>query len=75
MPAKWTFALSIGGSSLITVLYPWVADAGSGVFIAVRAIQGIVEGPVYSLFFRMVTKWFPGPEKANLTTLVFLGKL
>ena len=57
------------------MLGPLIARAGSGVFIAARVLQGVVEGPFYPALYVMSSKWLPREEKGNLFNLILLGNM
>jgi MFS family permease len=70
---KWLMAGGLTFGSVTTMFFPPIARYSKELFIAVRVIQGAVEGILYPAYFTMASKWLPKPEKAFLSSIVLTG--
>ena len=61
-------------SAALSIIIPPVARFNKELFIAVRVLQGLVEGVMYPVYYTMASKWLPREEKAILTTIIMFGR-
>ena len=71
--AKWILAIGILGGSLCSLFSPFIATLGYGYFVALRIIQGLLQGPTSAVVFTLLGRWIPVRERSFLSTLVFNG--
>ena len=72
---KRVFLVSIFLASLISCLNPMIARMGSNYLVASRAIQGLVEAPVFPCLYAMGSQWLPLTEKSFLMSIILAGEL
>ncbi|KAF8787046.1 Vesicular glutamate transporter 3 like protein [Argiope bruennichi] len=70
---KWVFGISTFLTSILTLLTPIAARKGVGYLIAVRAIEGLLQGVELPVMIYMVGQWAPDSEKGLLATIVRCG--
>nr|KAG5698662.1 hypothetical protein BaRGS_003176 [Batillaria attramentaria] len=73
VPANRLFGLAIGISSFLNLLLPGAADVHYMVVIAVRVLQGLVEGVTYPACHGIWRHWAPPLERSKLATISFCG--
>ncbi|XP_043246791.1 vesicular glutamate transporter 1-like [Amphibalanus amphitrite] len=77
LASKWppnrVFGTAIAMSGLLNFFLPSAAMAGSGIFIVLRILQGLVEGVTYPACHGMWRNWAPPLERSRLATLAFCG--
>ena len=72
--AKWILAIGIFGGSVCSLLTPLIATRlGYEYFVALRILQGLLQGPTSAVVFTLMGKWIPVKERSFLSTLVFNG--
>ncbi|XP_063401010.1 vesicular glutamate transporter 1-like isoform X1 [Mytilus trossulus] len=73
LPANRIFGLAIGTSAFLNLLLPGAAQVHFGLVMAVRILQGIVEGVTYPACHGMWRHWAPPLERSKLATISFCG--
>ncbi|KAM9272158.1 vesicular glutamate transporter 1-like [Cariama cristata] len=71
--ANRVFGLAIVSTSLLNMLIPAAARTHVGCVIAVRVMQGLVEGVTYPACHGIWSKWAPPLERSRLATTAFCG--
>ena len=71
---KWVFGLGICLSSFFGLLSPIAAKTSPYLLIAVRALQGACQGPLFPSLFALAKYWFPKEERNRLMTFSQAGK-
>ncbi|XP_030115969.4 vesicular glutamate transporter 1 [Taeniopygia guttata] len=71
--ANRVFGLAIVSTSVLNMLIPSAARAHVGCVIAVRVMQGLVEGVTYPACHGIWSKWAPPLERSRLATTAFCG--
>ena len=72
---KWLFGLGIFGTALLSLLTPYGARASTGVLIAIRVVQGIMEGFTVPAMQAMMAKWLPPGERSRLAAIINSGDI
>lgn len=72
-PANRMFGTAILTTSFLNLIIPAACRVHWGFVIAVRIIQGLVEGVTYPAAHGMWSKWAPPLERSRLVTLSFSG--
>ncbi|XP_049816102.1 vesicular glutamate transporter 1-like isoform X1 [Schistocerca nitens] len=67
------FGLGIAIAAALTLLTPWLVGLGVYVFVALRVIEGIVEGVSYPAMHDVWGRWTPPGERNRLATLGYSG--
>lgn len=73
LPANRIFGLAIGTSAFLNLLLPGAAQVHFGLVMAVRILQGLVEGVTYPACHGMWRHWAPPLERSKLATISFCG--
>ncbi|XP_048780950.2 vesicular glutamate transporter 1-like isoform X2 [Ostrea edulis] len=73
VPANRIFGLAIGISSFLNILVPGAAQVHYGLVMAVRILQGLVEGVTYPACHGIWRHWAPPLERSRLATISFCG--
>ncbi|XP_013419304.1 vesicular glutamate transporter 2 isoform X2 [Lingula anatina] len=73
LPANRVFGFAIGISSFLNLLLPGACKVHYGLVIAVRILQGLVEGVTYPACHGIWRHWAPPMERSRLATLAFCG--
>ncbi|XP_077994605.1 vesicular glutamate transporter 2-like [Glandiceps talaboti] len=72
-PANRLFGVAICITSFLNLLIPTSCKVHWGMVIAVRIVQGLVEGVTYPAAHGMWSHWAPPMERSRLVTLSFSG--
>ncbi|XP_077222838.1 phosphate transporter 4;2 [Tasmannia lanceolata] len=70
---KRVMAWGVAVWSLATVLTPWAADHSTGMLLAVRALFGLAEGVALPSMNTLLSRWFPGDERASAVGISMAG--
>ncbi|XP_042203100.1 sialin-like [Homarus americanus] len=70
---RLVLGMSLLLSSLLTLFNPLCASLSKELFIAIRIVQGIVQGVTYPSLGLLVVSWIPPKEKAILASIVYTG--
>jgi len=70
---KWVFGLGLLVTAIFTVLTPVAAEAGIGVLMTARILEGLGEGVALPAMHALVSQWFPVQERSRLASIVFAG--
>eukprot|EP00057_Strongylocentrotus_purpuratus_P014753 XP_011669227.1 PREDICTED: vesicular glutamate transporter 1 [Strongylocentrotus purpuratus] len=70
-PANRIFATAIFISSILNLLIPMACHVSPMMVIAIRMLQGFVEGVEYPACHGMWSKWAPPLERSKLATIAF----
>ncbi|KAL5007698.1 hypothetical protein ScPMuIL_016504 [Solemya velum] len=73
LPATRIFGLAIGISSFLNIFLPGAAKVHYGLVMAVRIMQGLVEGVTYPACHGIWRHWAPPLERSKLATISFCG--
>ncbi|XP_023802272.1 vesicular glutamate transporter 1-like, partial [Cyanistes caeruleus] len=73
VPLCRVFGLAIVSTSVLNMLIPSAARTHVGCVIAVRVMQGLVEGVTYPACHGIWSKWAPPLERSRLATTAFCG--
>lgn len=60
-------------TAIMTLVSPFAARSGLGVFVAVRVLEGICEGVTYPSLHAIWAKWAPPLERSRLNSFAFAG--
>ncbi|XP_054762295.1 vesicular glutamate transporter 2-like [Lytechinus pictus] len=72
-PANRIFATAIFISSILNLFIPLACHVSPMMVIAIRMLQGFVEGVEYPACHGMWSKWAPPLERSKLATIAFSG--
>ncbi|CAH8569141.1 unnamed protein product [Dicrocoelium dendriticum] len=72
-PANKLFGIAVGGSALLNLLLPSACKAHFGLVMAIRVMQGLVEGTSYPACHGIWRFWAPPLERSRLATIAFCG--
>jgi len=70
---KWLYGTGVLITSILTLLTPAAANAGVGMFTAVRILEGLGEGVTFPAMHAMLSKWAPPNERSRLAGWVYCG--
>ncbi|XP_064088740.1 putative inorganic phosphate cotransporter isoform X1 [Macrobrachium nipponense] len=70
---RLAMAIAVLGSSLLCLINPVCARISVGLFIAVRVLAGLLQGPLVSATFFLMASWIPPQEKAKLCSITLTG--
>ncbi|XP_068220663.1 putative inorganic phosphate cotransporter isoform X1 [Palaemon carinicauda] len=70
---KMVYGLGIVITALLTILSPLCAEWSTGLFIAVRVLEGAAEGVTFPAVHHMLARWVPLTERARFTAFVYAG--
>jgi len=70
---KWIYGIGTLCTAILTLLTPLAAEAGVGVFIALRVLEGLGEGVTYPAMHALMAKWLPLPERSRGVSLIAVG--
>lgn len=73
LPATRIFGLAIGISAFLNLFIPGAAQVHYGLVMAVRILQGLVEGVTYPACHGIWSHWAPPLERSKLATIAFCG--
>ncbi|XP_068247376.1 putative inorganic phosphate cotransporter [Palaemon carinicauda] len=71
--ARLSLTIAILGSSLLCLVNPVCARISVGLFIAVRVLAGLLQGPLVCATFTLMASWIPPKEKAKLCSITLTG--
>ena len=72
---KWVLFTSISGGILCTFFSPMTARKGGfAAFMALKIIQGLFQGPIFSGTMSILSKWVPPSERSVSLTIVWAGQ-
>ncbi|XP_076465593.1 vesicular glutamate transporter 3-like [Babylonia areolata] len=72
-PPKRVCGVMILISSVLFTLLPWLAKKHWGYVMAIRALQGLVEGGSVPALAGVISAWAPKPERTRLLTIAYAG--
>ncbi|XP_055346973.1 sialin-like [Paramacrobiotus metropolitanus] len=70
---KYIFGPSVLVGGILTLLTPLAARTHYGALIAVRALQGLVNGVCFPAMQTLISSWSPATERTKLVGFVFSG--
>jgi len=70
---KWLFGVGVLITSIFTLLTPWAAYTGVGMFTFIRVLEGLGEGVTFPAMHAMLSKWAPPNERSGLSGWVYSG--
>lgn len=73
IPANRVFGIAIGASAFLNLLIPGACKVHYGLVMAVRILQGLVEGVTYPAVHGIWRHWAPPLERSRLATISFCG--
>ena len=71
--SKWVFGLAVFGSSALGFVLPVMASWGSGALLAVRIVQGALQGPIIPNCLSICVTWMPTSERTRALGFVHAG--
>lgn len=72
MSGKLLLLISMFGASLSTLLIPFLSSLGWGYICAMRTVNGLFQGSLFSVLFTMMSKWIH-PSERRFSTLILTG--
>ncbi|XP_055610420.1 sialin-like [Uranotaenia lowii] len=69
------FGIGTGGSGILTLFIPFAAQTGVGWLIAVRVVQGMLQGLGFPSTGHIWANWVPPSERTRVVTFAFTGSL
>ncbi|XP_064634745.1 vesicular glutamate transporter 1-like isoform X2 [Lineus longissimus] len=72
-PANRVFGCAIASTAFLNLLVPGAAKVHYGLVMAVRIVQGLVEGTTYPACHGIWRHWAPPLERSRLATISFCG--
>nr|CAG4638404.1 EOG090X04X8 [Cyclestheria hislopi] len=73
MGAAKLYGLGILSTAILTVLTPVIATSGLAPLIAVRVLEGILEGVTFPAMHALWSQWAPPLERSKLVTAAYSG--
>ncbi|XP_068220661.1 putative inorganic phosphate cotransporter isoform X2 [Palaemon carinicauda] len=70
---KLVFGWGVVLTAIFTVLSPLCAQVSTGLFIAIRVLEGLSEGIIFPSMNALLAKWIPPLERPRFSSLVFAG--
>jgi len=70
---KWLYGIGVLVTAVLTLLTPLAANAGVGVFTALRVLEGLGEGVTFPAMHAMLSKWSPPNERSKMGARVYSG--
>ncbi|XP_073080118.1 sialin isoform X5 [Manis javanica] len=70
---KLLLGLGVLSTAVFTLFTPVAADAGAGVLIALRALEGLGEGVTFPAMHAMWSSWAPPLERSKLLSISYAG--
>uniref|UniRef100_A0A0P4WJ10 Sialin n=1 Tax=Scylla olivacea TaxID=85551 RepID=A0A0P4WJ10_SCYOL len=70
---KRVLGLGVLLTAIFTVVSPVCAKVSTGLFVAVRIIEGLCEGVTFPAMNNLLATWIPPMERAKFSSLVFAG--
>lgn len=70
---KRVLGLGILVTAVLTVLSPLCAEVSTGLFVAVRILEGLSEGVTFPAMNILLATWVPPLERAKFASVVFAG--
>ncbi|XP_072381504.1 sialin-like [Diabrotica undecimpunctata] len=67
------FGLGIASTSLLTLVTPWIAKTSVYFLIAIRILEGALEGVTYPAMQEIWSHWAPPSEKSRLVSIAGSG--
>ena len=72
---KWVFGPAIFLSSMLNFLLPVMTiNFGIPAIMAVRVVQGMIQGPEFPALYTISAKWLPAPEKNRMLSFIMTGE-
>ena len=73
--AKYLFAVGVGGTAALTLLNPVAARTSTELLIAVRILEGVLEGVTFPTSHYLLGNWAPKNERSVLVAFPLSGKI
>ncbi|MPC20075.1 Sialin [Portunus trituberculatus] len=70
---KRVLGIGILLTAIFTIVSPVCARVSTGLFVAVRVIEGLCEGVTFPAMNNLLATWIPPMERAKFSSLVFAG--
>ncbi|KAG7159683.1 Sialin-like 8 [Homarus americanus] len=67
------FGTGVVGPSVLTLLSPLCASVSSSLFVALRVMEGLIQGVTFPSMHYMMSAWIPPKEKAKFSSMIFCG--
>ncbi|XP_064087532.1 putative inorganic phosphate cotransporter isoform X2 [Macrobrachium nipponense] len=65
--------ISTLSSSILSLLSPVCARTSTALFVGLRIVSGILQGPTFPAVCSLMAAWIPPKDKASFTSIVFVG--
>ena len=73
--AKYLFAVGVGGTAALTLLNPVAARSSTELLIAVRILEGVLEGVTFPTSHYLLGNWAPKSERSFLIAFPLSGPM
>ncbi|KAK7082633.1 hypothetical protein SK128_005066 [Halocaridina rubra] len=70
---KLVFGVGLVITAALTIVSPLCAEVSTGLFIAVRVLEGAAEGVTFPAMNSLLAVWVPRIERSKFSTLVYAG--
>ncbi|XP_063221587.1 sialin-like [Bacillus rossius redtenbacheri] len=70
---KLVFGLGVLLTGVFTVLSPLAAELHTGLFVAIRILEGLSEGVTFPAIYSMLAHWVPPLDRAKFAAYVYSG--
>ncbi|XP_055528394.1 vesicular glutamate transporter 2-like [Wyeomyia smithii] len=67
------FGVGIGGTAILTLLTPMAAQLGVGWLIAIRVLEGFLEGVTFPCSHAFWSRWAPPSERSRMASIACTG--
>ncbi|XP_055626995.1 sialin-like [Toxorhynchites rutilus septentrionalis] len=67
------FGVGIAGTAILTLLTPLAALGGFGWLIAIRVLEGLLEGVTFPCSHAFWSQWAPPSERSRMSSIAFSG--
>ncbi|XP_066974650.1 putative inorganic phosphate cotransporter [Macrobrachium rosenbergii] len=68
-----TLGISILSVSIVSLLSPVCIRTSTALYVGLRIVSGIFQGPLYPAVFTLMATWIPPKDKASFSSIVFVG--
>ncbi|XP_066974703.1 putative inorganic phosphate cotransporter [Macrobrachium rosenbergii] len=68
-----TLGVSVLSVSIVSLLSPVCVRTSTALFVGLRIVSGVFQGPLYPSMFTLMAAWIPPKDKASFSSIVFVG--
>ncbi|XP_066974251.1 uncharacterized transporter slc-17.2-like [Macrobrachium rosenbergii] len=68
-----TLGISVLSVSIVSLLSPVCVRTSTALYVGLRIVSGIFQGPLFPSIFTLMAAWIPPKDKASFSSIVFVG--